>query len=160
MSSDWLALPELDAALNALAVKSADVGLLNEAVSAICGATGREVRTEIWINSAQSRIFTARSKVGPKLVKLEEAGLCFDPEKHDGHRVDIYNCEVVDGRYVAHVQSGVDRREEKGLSFEQLAWRCCGYLFTPRQVRAARERARKAGFEGPIPLRYFSENSR
>lgn len=156
---DWLDHPALEAKLKELAAKPPDVRRLLEAVQAISAATERTVRTEIWVNGAQNHIFTASPRGGPKIVKLRDSGVCFDPSCRDEKRVDIYNCEVVDGRYVAHVQSGADRREEGALGFEQLAWRCCGYLFTPGEVRAAQARAKNAGFTGPIPLRYFSEKS-
>jgi hypothetical protein len=124
----WLSVPELEAMLQDMNARSADLEVLCAAVDAIVAGLDRPVK----------KVRSGR------MVTFEAPGLAF------------YNVSVrQDGYRVLYQHEAAQLDLTYGYT-DDLAWRICGYPCSPAQMRQARQQAEREGIAGKkLPPRFF-----
>jgi hypothetical protein len=123
-----LQLPEVEARIRAADARPPSLDVLRQCVETIAAATGKN-------------------------VKLQQSGSALLIRNDD--QVS-YTVMVRPDAYYGSVSSRGDTNQFTTKSVELLAWRACGFMFTPDQMRAAKERARSKGITGDrIPVNFF-----
>jgi hypothetical protein len=128
---------ELEARFIAARFQPPILYVLRDYVQAIANATGKDVRIRVHGAGGRQRLY-------------------FDNIGTPGQTSSVYyTCSVVDGEYVVKGQSCGEHWELRTRQTEKLAWRICGFLYTPAEIRQAAEKACLDGKSGAIPLHYL-----
>lgn len=131
----WMDVPELEAMLQEINDKPADMDVLRGAVAVIAERLDRKVKT------------VTRKSV---MVTFQSPGLTF------------YNVAVEDDEYRVLFQHEAAQLDLRFGYTADLAWRICGYPCSPADMREIRVRAEREGVEDlkKIPPRYFRPRRR
>jgi hypothetical protein len=128
---------ELETRFIAARVQPPILYVLRDYVEAIANATGKKIRVRVHGAGGRQHLY-------------------FDNIGTPGQTSSVYyTCSVADGDYVVKGQSCGEQWDLRTRQTEKLAWRICGFLYTPAEIREAAERARRDGTEGAVPLHYF-----
>jgi hypothetical protein len=131
----WMNVPELEAMLQEINDRPADMDALRAAIAAIAERLDRKVKT------------VDRKSV---MVTFQSPGLTF------------YNVAVEDDEYRVLFQHEAAQLDLRFGYTADLAWRICGYPCSPADMREIKVRAEREGVEDlkKIPPRYFRPRRR